>query len=467
MSEATAVSALPNALGMPVGTIVEYSKNHLMPDNVLPMDGRVVKRANYPELSKLIPRTLAYGSYTFNNLNNSNIVQPNNTVPTKGNEGLLRFASSTIHTDAGIDYFTSVDGVNYQPHGFPDREPEPVLTLSRTRCASDEQQTFVALGTTEPGGYGVRVSKDHGRSWQFISLQHFTDLPQSKYSETSSIFRGYMQRMQILYAGSAFYIVFPNPATKTLQSVTTNLLKSEDGLSWQMIGGRGAAGVSPFPEEEELSAIPGMSLCANSTHLFIVHRRQREIVYYRTCELSTNTLVDRGHFSLFDAYTGSVSNSYLDTTAVVTDSAFCMTYLSTKTNNSNSHGQVLAAMRLVNDNGPKVDSSRVNGYPVNHILSSISSELTVDNGGVYAQGARFTELFLQPQVAGISYPNTNLKVPILSSATLVFDNPLFEGDVLHTANGFAELTVDPNTEMVLENMPSPNGSYLKYGIIAE
>ncbi|WP_105168546.1 hypothetical protein [Pseudoalteromonas sp. T1lg23B] len=431
--------------GAAIGSLVLYHKSHVMPDNVLPLGGGVVNRADYPELSNVIPRHLSFGMYAFSDLNNTNDIQPIGTATGKGNEGYIRVKNN--------EYYTSEDGLNYQQHTLPNG----VTVLNNNNgVASDGARTFVSVARTDSEKYGIVVTKDHGSSWQFISMRSFIPLD-PKRAESDATWQQLVdrciQRSQVLYRNGTFYMCLMVPPFVDYSFFRTNLLKSTDGVNWQQVGGHGSAGLCPTGTNHYA---PSLTMCENSTKLYFMHSYDN-LFYYKTMALSNELISDQGSFSL-DIGEDNVSSGI----SAVTDDYCCIAVQYT-------NGKSLLMMPILSDSS--IDHTKIGRCAINR-LANIGSLVSKGDEIFFSYNTqgnlfRLSDSFIPPSSDGIQTIVNGLENYIGATVSpLTFMHLLFDGDLIHTSTGFLDVLVNPDTEMVLERKDSGDLD-LKYGIIAE
>ncbi|WMN59271.1 hypothetical protein NI389_13785 [Pseudoalteromonas xiamenensis] len=444
----TALSSLMSS-GKCIGEVVRYKTEHRFPYNVLPLDGGVVKRADYPELSKLIPTTAGFGLKLFNDNNQSSTVKPTGTITTKGEEGYIRFSNSSA-------YFKSSDGMNYDLFKFsPEISGYVQVTteVARRSAASDGVRTFVKIATTESGGYGVVVSKDHGATWQFVSLQQFTASPASKMSNMPDTTKRYMEQMQVIYAKNRFYLCFlkDDPIGHTINV----LLQSEDGVAWtKHVNHIGIATVSGV-------TFPKLVLCANSTHLYTVTVNPSDsyrnvVLHYFKLESNSYAGADGIEFPYWSSDTGGAF------AAAINDDVCLVSYR--RSSAPSDSPSALFVVNLIDGVVADKSSSEFIDMPRNAALPTS----LIDNGSYFyfyrADPTSGALIRVDAVAKNIQYL-ASFSNDYTATAIPDFSNVFFDGEILHISNGTAQLLVDPDTEMVLKRMINDNAA-LKYGIVA-
>ncbi|WP_462150862.1 hypothetical protein [Pseudoalteromonas xiamenensis] len=429
---------------------MRYKTEHRFPYNVLPLDGSVVKRADYPELSKLIPTTAGFGLKLFNDNNQSSTVKPNGTITTKGENGYIRFNNSSA-------YFKSSDGINYEQFKFPqgiNGYVQVTNDVARRSAASDGVHTFVKIATTESGGYGVVVSKDHGTTWQFVSLQQFTASPTSTMSNMPDSTNRYMEQIQVIFANNRFYLCFlkDDPINHTINV----LLESTDGLVWaENVKHLGIATVSGV-------TFPQLVLCANSTQLYIVavnaaNQCRTVVLYYFRFDTNSYSGADGIEFPYWSSDTRDTF------TAAVSDDACIVSY-----RRSSAPVDSPSALFVIKLLASGAADTSGNAFFVDMPRDSILRTSLVANRDYFyfakPSPTSGTLLRLDTVTKNFNYL-ASFSNDYTSTALPDFSNGFFDGEIIHISNGTVQILVDPDTEMVLERMKNDNAS-LKYGIVA-
>ncbi|WP_462173826.1 hypothetical protein [Pseudoalteromonas xiamenensis] len=428
---------------------MRYKTEHRFPYNVLPLDGSVVKRADYPELSKLIPTTTGFGLRLFNDNNQSSAVKPNGTITAKGEEGYIRFNNSST-------YYKSSDGINYEQFKFPqgiNGYVQVTNEVARRSAASDGVHTFVKIATTESGGYGVVVSKDHGTTWQFVSLQQFTASPTSTMSNMPDSTKRYMEQIQVIFANNRFYLCFlkDDPINHTINV----LLESADGLEWaENVKHLGIATVSGV-------TFPQLVLCANSTQLYIVavnaaNQCRTVVLYYFRFDTNSYSGADGIEFPYWSSDTRDTF------TAAVNDDACIVSYR--RSSAPVDSPSALFVINLINGGAADKSSKELIDMPRD---SSVRMSLFANGNYFYfSRPSPISGTFLRlDSVTKVFNFLASFSNDYTSTALPDFSNGFFDGEIIHISNGTVQILVDPDTEMVLERMKNDN-AILKYGIVA-